>query len=289
MRGPLWSACLLLNIFFTFGNSLDEECFLGIVGQPLHLSCFYPDVIASDSVSVQWRRNRDEAVRGDEDNEALATGNFTLRIPIVDPREDNASYSVVVTLWGNQSVEACTLCVRVAAPFSPPELQWEASSAKDTPSVFQCHSSGGFPAPSVIWLIDGVSLETSTDSAQTLLEQHPDSHLYDVTSYLTVNVTDTNVSCVIRNDAIDQTLTSTTHAVWHGPVVTRASDALWVFSTALCVVVGVMVAVGLAYQIHLDRVSKKKKMQHMNRRNRGYRRRQSTEETEVITLQSFNA
>ncbi|XP_057697371.1 uncharacterized protein LOC130919020 isoform X2 [Corythoichthys intestinalis] len=241
MRGPLWSACLLLNIFFTFGNSLDEECFLGIVGQPLHLSCFYPDVIASDSVSVQWRRNRDEAVRGDEDNEALATGNFTLRIPIVDPREDNASYSVVVTLWGNQSVEACTLCVRVA------------------------------------------------DSAQTLLEQHPDSHLYDVTSYLTVNVTDTNVSCVIRNDAIDQTLTSTTHAVWHGPVVTRASDALWVFSTALCVVVGVMVAVGLAYQIHLDRVSKKKKMQHMNRRNRGYRRRQSTEETEVITLQSFNA
>lgn len=31
------------------------------------------------------------------------------------------------------------------------------------------------------------------------------------------------------------------------------------FSTVLCVVVGVMVVVGVVYQIHLDRVSKRKK------------------------------
>lgn len=39
----------------------------------------------------------------------------------------------------------------------------------------------------------------------------------------------------------------------------KASDAMWIFSTALCAVVGIMVAVGVGYQIHLDRVSKRKK------------------------------
>lgn len=44
-----------------------------------------------------------------------------------------------------------------------------------------------------------------------------------------------------------------------GPGVGRASEAMWMFSTVLCVVVGVMVVVGVVYQIHLDRVSKRKK------------------------------
>lgn len=39
----------------------------------------------------------------------------------------------------------------------------------------------------------------------------------------------------------------------------KASDAMWIFSTVLCAVVGIMVAVGVGYQIHLDRVSKRKK------------------------------
>lgn len=34
---------------------------------------------------------------------------------------------------------------------------------------------------------------------------------------------------------------------------------MWIFSTALCVVVGIMVIVGVGYQIHLDRISKRKK------------------------------
>lgn len=53
------------------------------------------------------------------------------------------------------------------------------------------------------------------------------------------------------------------------PMVSRASQAMWIFSTALCVVVGVMVLAGVAYQIHLDRISKRKKEeynhQHLNR------------------------
>ncbi|XP_077391617.1 ICOS ligand-like isoform X2 [Festucalex cinctus] len=288
MRGPLWSTGLLLGFFFTCCRTWDEECVLGIVGQPLRLSCFYPGALALANVSVEWRRNEDKVVQSeDDDDDALRTGNFTLRLPAVEPQEDNASYSVVVTSLGNRNLEACTLCVRVAAPFSAPELQWEVAE-QDIHSIFQCDSGGGFPEPLVYWLIDGGAQETPEGSVQTQVERRPDSRLYDVTSYLTVNMTDANVSCVIHNTVTNQTLTSTTHAVWHGPVVSRASDALWVFSTALCAVVGVMVAVGLAYQIHLDRVSKRKKIQHLSRRrNRGYyRRRQEMEETEVVTLES---
>ncbi|XP_061634244.1 T-lymphocyte activation antigen CD80-like isoform X3 [Phyllopteryx taeniolatus] len=245
-------------------------------------------------------------------------GNFTLRLPAVDAREDNATYSVIVTSRGNNSVEACTVCLRVtatlieivqsvprsnrgnqqtfsdvlfpacaSAPFSPPELKWEEAAAEDAPSVFQCHSGGGFPEPAVSWLIDEGVREIPEGSVETLVELRPDSLLYYVTSYLTINVTGANVSCVVHNTATNQTLTSTTYAVWHGPVVTRATDALWVFSTALCAVVGALVVVGLAYQIHLDRVSKKKKKQHL--RNRRHRRRHDTEETEVVTLRSWES
>ncbi|XP_061539772.1 T-lymphocyte activation antigen CD80-like isoform X2 [Phycodurus eques] len=290
MRGPLWSIGLLFGFIFifTFCNTLDEKCVLGIVGRPLRLSCFYPGALALTDVSAEWRRNEDEVVRGDGggDDDALRTGNFTLRLPAVDAREDNATYSVIVTSQGNNSVEACTVCLRVTAPFSPPELKWEAA-AEDGPSVFQCDSGGGFPEPAVSWLIDEGVREIPEGSVQTLVELRPDSLLYYVTSYLTINVTGANVSCVVHNTATNQTLTSTTYAVWHGPAVTRVTDALWVFSTALCAVVGALVAVGLAYQIHLDRVSKKKKKQHL--RNRSYRRRHDKEETEVVTLQSWES
>ena len=47
--------------------------------------------------------------------------------------------------------------------------------------------------------------------------------------------------------------------VERGPLNKRASEAMWIFSTALCVVVGITVIVGVVYQSHLDRKSKRKK------------------------------
>lgn len=44
----------------------------------------------------------------------------------------------------------------------------------------------------------------------------------------------------------------------------RASDAMWIFGTAISAVVGVMVIAGVVYQVHLDRVAKKKK-EYQNR------------------------
>lgn len=45
-------------------------------------------------------------------------------------------------------------------------------------------------------------------------------------------------------------------------MVGRASEAMWIFSTVLCVVVGIMVMAGVAYQIHLDRLTKRRKKEN---------------------------
>nr|XP_057929932.1 ICOS ligand-like [Doryrhamphus excisus] len=304
MLGPLWPTGLLLA-FFTLCSTLDAECVLGMVGQPLSLPCFYPDAVTSDNVSVEWWRNEDVVLRstwtGDDDEEeddmhanrvtmsadARATGNFTLELPVVAPQEDNTSYRLFFTSRGGPSVQACRLCLRVAAPFSPPVLHWEAPEEDDEESVFLCHSAGGFPEPVVHWLVDGGAPEAGGGSVKTLVGLLPDSHLYNVTSYLTINISNTNVSCVIENPPMNENLTSSTHAVWSGPVVSRATKAMWMFSTALCMVVGVMVAVGVGYQIYLDRLSKKKKIEHIRRSREHNRRRRETEETEVMSMQSW--
>lgn len=37
---------------------------------------------------------------------------------------------------------------------------------------------------------------------------------------------------------------------------------MWIFSTVLCVLVGIMVIAGVAYQIHLDKISKRRKKEY---------------------------
>lgn len=44
--------------------------------------------------------------------------------------------------------------------------------------------------------------------------------------------------------------------VGSSPAVNRASSAMWVFGTGLCVMVGVLVIGGVVYQLHLDRMRK---------------------------------
>lgn len=76
-------------------------------------------------------------------------------------------------------------------------------------TVFLCHSSGGFPEPDVRWLINNVQVP-SKDSVRTLVVPLPGSHLYNITSYLTANVSaDSNVSCTVHNLHINESLTST--------------------------------------------------------------------------------
>ncbi|KAM9848271.1 ICOS ligand-like isoform 2-T2 [Aulostomus maculatus] len=266
MRVALWRTGLLLCLLGVC--ACVEECVLGIVGQPVSLPCFHADPFPFVNYSIEWRRDGEVVLRSvwvqaaNVDTwsfnsvamsaDAPLTGNFSLELPTAEPREGTVHYSLSVRSQGNQSVQLCSVCLQTAAGFSSPLLQREAA-AQGNQSVFVCHSSGGFPEPAVYWLIDDVH-EPPEGSVRTLITPLPDSHLYNITSYLTLNLSsDSRVSCFIENVPMNSTLSSTDNGRQDSPVVGRASEAMWMFSTALCVVVGVMVAVGVAYQIHLDR------------------------------------
>lgn len=294
----LWRTALLLSLLCLCA-CLEEDCVLGVVGRPVSLPCSYPELLKFENLSIEWRKDDGVVLRsmweGGEheemwgfsvatlaDDDARRTGNFSLRLPEVDPHEDNANYSLFLISEDNQSAPLCTVCLRIAASFSFPQLQREEGEVGGE-TAFWCQSSGGYPKPTVSWLINNTEEPpegTVRTQAVTL-----DSLLYNITSYLMVNISkDISVSCIIKNPFMNETLTSTSYGNG-GPTVSRASEAMWMFSTGLCVVVGAMVIAGVAYQIHLDRISKKKKKEFQETQ-RGYKRRRqqqhSTEETEVM-------
>lgn len=76
-------------------------------------------------------------------------------------------------------------------------------------TAFLCRSSGGFPEPKLHWVIDFTE-EPPEDSVRTEAQPLQDSHLYNVTSHLMVNIShDSSVSCTIENQPLNETLTST--------------------------------------------------------------------------------
>ncbi|KAK2907530.1 ICOS ligand-like [Channa argus] len=299
MPVTLWRAGLLLSSLGLCA-CLEENCVVALVGQPVSLPCFYRELSTFGNFSVEWRRDDEVLFRSvwEKDRtieesriigaeisaDALLSGNLSLELPAADPTEDEVYYSLYIISGENRSLPLCTVCLRIAASFSSPLLQREEVANEET--NFLCHSSGGFPEPAVYWLINDTE-EPPQGSVRTLTALHPDSHLYNITSYLTVNISkDSSVSCIIENQLINENLTSTSYVVQGSMVVNRASEAMWIFSTVMCVAVGVMVMAGVVYQIHLDRKSRKEQHMHQGQ-NRGYKRRLPyEEETEAMTIEA---
>ncbi|KAM9384701.1 ICOS ligand-like isoform 2-T2 [Pholidichthys leucotaenia] len=261
-----------------------------MVGRPVSLPCFTTESLTFENMTMEWRTDRELVLRsvwkdGDVDiwslnsatfsADAALMGNLTLGLPAVKPKYDRANYSLFIVSGEERLKLLCTICLRIAASFSSPQV------LKEDNTSFLCHSSGGYPLPTVYWLINDTE-EPPEGSVRTQAVWLPESVLYNVTSLLTVNISqDDSVSCVIENPSINQTV-STVYGVPSSTVVSRASNGMWIFSTALCVVVGIMVLVGVAYQIHLDRVSKRKKKE-FQRPQKGYKRRpRYLEEIDVL-------
>lgn len=301
MLVALWSFGLLFG-FFTFCACLDEECILGIVAHPVLLPCYHQNApLSFHNLSVEWRRGSELVLKAEWEDDgdvilwslnkasisakAPLTGNFSLELPKVNPKEDKAMYSLFFTSLENGSVPLCSLCLRTAARFSLPVLQRD-EPGDGNRTVFLCQSSGGFPEPTVYWLINDTE-QPPEGSVWTNLTPLLDSNLYNVTSQLTVNISkEDSVSCFIQNQWMNETLISKSSGTKDDTFRSRASDGMWIFSTGLCVAVGILVAVGVGYQIHLDRLSKKRKVLYESAIAQGGRKKkhQFIEETEEETL-----
>uniref|UniRef100_A0A3Q3W149 Ig-like domain-containing protein n=1 Tax=Mola mola TaxID=94237 RepID=A0A3Q3W149_MOLML len=275
--------CLSLTIrtrthpYPVISPSPGEECVLGVVGRPVSLPCLQPKLLSLVNFSIEWRRGdavvlrsvfersrnveelgADGAAMSDD---AAQTGNFSLELPTVDPREAPVNYSLFIISEESRSAALCTVCLQIAG-----QCQAHRKCSGELTAFF-CRSGGGFPEPKVHWVINFTE-EPPEGSVRTVAQPLPDSHLYNVTSHLMVNISqDSSVSCTIENQPLNETWTSTNGAP-NSPVVGRASEAMWIFSTVLCAVVGVMVAVGVVYQIHLDRMSKRKKCEYQHQQKK---------------------
>ncbi|XP_071779567.2 ICOS ligand-like isoform X2 [Centroberyx gerrardi] len=292
----LWRTGLLLS-FLTYSACLEEECVLWILGRPISPPCFSDGVkVDSLNFSIEWSRDNEAVLRsvGQEtgstnssnvSTDAPQTGNLSLELTRVNVDEHKRYYSVFMVSGEDHGPTLCTVCLRIAASFSSPLLQREDPVEGDE-TVFICQSSGGFPEPAVRWLINEAE-EPPRGSVSTLAAPLPDSPFFNITSQLTVNISqEATVSCIVENLLMNETSTAMSYGVQSiSPVVSRASEAMWIFSTALCVVVGAMVLAGLVYQIHLDRTQKKHL--HTDRGDKG--RSVDTEETVVMNTEPVHS
>lgn len=297
MLVALWTTGLLIS-FFTFCTSLDDECVLGIVGSSVLLPCYYNEPLSVYNLSVEWRRGSELVLKAEWDDDgdvviwslnsatipanAPATGNFSLELPKVNPKDDIMFFSLFFTSADNESAPLCSTCLSTAARFSYPLLQREETTTGNH-TTFTCHSTGGFPKPIVYWIINDTK-QPPEDAVRTETTALPDSSLYNITSFLTINISkEDSVSCFIENERMNETLTSKSNRAKDNTFRVRASEGMWIFSTGLCVAVGIMVGAGVAYQVHLDRISKKRKVLYESTQ-RGYKRRYQFMETEDTEL-----
>lgn len=108
----------------------EPDSVLGIVGRPVSVPCFYPELTNHVNFSIEWRRE-DEVVlrsewRGDVNVEewssisaklsadAALTGNLSLELPTVAPTDDNSYYKLFLVSGENHSAALCTVCLRTA-------------------------------------------------------------------------------------------------------------------------------------------------------------------------------
>ncbi|XP_030646951.1 ICOS ligand-like [Chanos chanos] len=287
-----WFSGLLLLSALTLRASRGDKCVVGVFGEATILPCVYNGVknLTALNVSSEWRTGtemmlRREWTEGEEVLDAFPTGRMTVSstapqsgdfsVVISDLHlSDSHNYSQYLQIQGqNQSLLLCSVCLTVAARFTEPILSRE-DTKEGEPAKFICHSRGGFPEPGVYWFIDHTQ-RPPVEAVGTHIVKLPASELLNVTSVLTETVSeDTVVSCVIENQVLNETL-SVTSGVLVSTVVGRASQAMSMFSTGLCVVVGVLVAIALAYQIKGDR---------LRRRGRQTHAESDSEDTEMIVV-----
>ncbi|XP_073708785.1 CD276 antigen-like [Garra rufa] len=272
-----WFGVLLLIVTCVVSVQADE-CIVGVIGERAILPCVSNGLKnwTSLHISSEWRKgietihtsvwiegqvemqNVSNSVRATVSALAPNTGDFSMELHDVH-LSDAHNYSFHLKLHGqNRSSLVCTVCLTIAGNFSHPTLLREKGVDGKETTLF-CNSQGGFPAPSVYWLVNHTQHPPET-SVTTFMNILPQSELYNITSVLSINISaDTAISCVIENNLLNETLTATNFGVLPRTSERRLSEYLWVFSAALCVVVFFLVVMSLRFQKKLDRDQKRKK------------------------------
>lgn len=108
----------------------EAECVLGVVGRPVSLPCFYPQLLTVGNFTIEWRKDDKvilrsvfeksqntlelSADRSSLSSNATVTGDFSLEVPTVEPAQPRMNYGLFIIPEVNHSDALCRVCVRVA-------------------------------------------------------------------------------------------------------------------------------------------------------------------------------
>lgn len=112
-------------VFYT-----EEKCVLGVVGRPVSLPCFYPQLLTFGNFTIEWRKDDKVILRSVFENSqnilelsadrstlssnATLTGDFSLEVPAVDLEEPKLNYGLFIIQEVNQNDALCRVCLRIA-------------------------------------------------------------------------------------------------------------------------------------------------------------------------------
>ncbi|XP_030228571.1 ICOS ligand isoform X2 [Gadus morhua] len=282
-----WSTTLFIGLLNHCACYEEKEnCIVGVVGEPITLPCFYSGhELNTLNFSVEWRRDSqvllrsvwEEAERVEQwptadtntsrlSDDVLENGDFSLELSAVLPSRQAQTFHMFLVRAGEaRRSPLCTVCLRTAASFTPPSVQ-RLDPPEANQTTFLCRSVGGHPEPTVHWLINGTRAPPGA-SVTSSTAPMANSSLHSIISLLLADVShQTTVTCLVEVPSLNETLNATSYGVKVSPVGSRASGALWVFSTALCAAVAVLVTAAIIYQVLVDRGHKELRKTH-----RGYR------------------
>ncbi|KAK2853184.1 hypothetical protein Q7C36_008385 [Tachysurus vachellii] len=219
----------LLNLFLLlhgvssyteFEISVPTHVQMGVYGETVHLSCVFP-VSGSwdaDSTVITWQRNlevvhsffygRDQpqyqsqryANRTSLFHQEMKKGNASLRLDRTT-LEDTGDYTCSVsTRLGSQRK---SFPLKVAAFYPEPRLQ--ISVLSDGHMEVLVTSEGGFPSPSLQWLMGNARDVTNHTHTQLSKDHH--TGLYSVNSKLNLSGTiNSSITFIMKNPDLDQTI-----------------------------------------------------------------------------------
>ncbi|KAG5275993.1 hypothetical protein AALO_G00126760 [Alosa alosa] len=271
---PRWFAVLLLGLVKQ-SSSEEDECSVGVIGESAILPCIYNGTqsLLSANISAWWRSETEEMLRamwrqGEEIlNVSLLessrvlmpslcpqTGDFSMTLTGIVPM-DAKTYSLHISFDDEETSSVlCTVCLKVGAHFSFPVIQRGETNVEHQ-TQFVCHSRGGYPQAALHWLINSTD-QPPSGSVKAYAQPLQDSELYNITSVMTVsNAKHIPVTCTVENRILNETFST---IYWpeekqFSPVVARASEAMLVFSTVVIIIVSLLVAMGIVFQVKWDR------------------------------------
>ncbi|XP_060727648.1 CD276 antigen-like isoform X1 [Tachysurus vachellii] len=257
----------LLNLFLLLhGVSSDTEfeisvptgVQMGVYGEAVHLSCVFPvnGSWDADRIMIMWQHNQEVvhsffhgqdqpqyqsrryANRTSLFHQEMKKGNASLRLDRTT-LEDVGEYTCSVSTplgWQRKSFP-----LKVAAFYYEPRLQ--ISVLSDGHMEVLVTSEGGFPSPSLQWLMGNTRDVTNHTHTQLSKDHH--TGLYSVNSKLILNGTvNSSITFIMKNPDLDQTIRRSIDLFSeNGPIDQREQRAgPIVFSVVVVILLAVIIS-----------------------------------------------